>query len=36
MKLQKLFTLIACCAVFSTGSYAQKVVGGDLSLVPAY
>ena len=36
MKLQKLFTLIACCALFSTGSYAQKIVGGDLSLVPAY
>lgn len=36
MKLQKLFTLIACCALFATGSYARNIVGGDLSLVPAY
>ena len=36
MKLQKLFTLILCCVLFTTSSYAQKIVGGDLSLVPAY
>lgn len=36
MKLRKLFSLIFCCSLFSINSSAQKVVGGDLSLVPAY
>lgn len=36
MKLRKIFSIIFCCALFSTTSSAQKVVGGDLSLVPAY
>ena len=36
MKLRKIFSLIFCCALFSINSSAQKVVGGDLSLVPAY
>ena len=36
MKLRKIFSIIFCCALFSINSSAQKVVGGDLSLVPAY
>ena len=36
MKLRKIFSIIFCCALFSTTSSAQKVVGGDLSLIPAY
>ncbi len=36
MKLRKIFSIIFCCALFSINSSAQKVVGGDLSLIPAY